>query len=134
MESHLEQRRGTDVHEVNQVNVVNFIKQYLKVDDFTDDEVHNVCGIIDVNGFEIPGPNAIGLYGKACLLEHSCVPNTTRTFDVQLNIVIRAAVMIPKGSHIATSYTDPMWGTANRQMHLRTSKYFTYVLKVSAVL
>ncbi|KAK3888210.1 hypothetical protein Pcinc_007741 [Petrolisthes cinctipes] len=145
MESHLEQRRGTEIHDLNQVNVVDFIQRYLNVHSFTDEEVQIVCGIIDVNGFEIPAQAAcgiigsnglnihepnnlatalIGLYGKACLLEHNCVPNTTRTFDAQLNIVIRAAVMITKGSHIATSYTDPMWGTADRQMHLRTTKYF----------
>ncbi|XP_045622293.2 SET domain-containing protein SmydA-8, partial [Procambarus clarkii] len=124
MESHMKERINTDVHEVNQANVVDFMNQYLKVKSFTPEEIHTVCGIIDVNGFEIPGPNAIGLYGKAYLLEHNCIPNTTRTFDSQLNIVIRAAVKIPKGSHITTSYTDPMWGTANRQLHLKTSKYF----------
>ncbi|XP_037786222.1 SET domain-containing protein SmydA-8-like [Penaeus monodon] len=127
MESHLEQRVNTDVHEVNQANVVNFMRQYLRVLSFTDEEIHTVCGIIDVNGFEIPGPSIIGLYGKACLLEHSCIPNTTRTFDTQLNIIVRAATKISKGEHIQTSYTDPMWGTANRQLHLRTTKYFKCV-------
>ncbi|MPC50943.1 Protein msta, isoform A [Portunus trituberculatus] len=124
MEAHMEQRRTTDVHEVNQVNVVDFMKQYLKITTFEEDEIHKICGIIDVNGFEIPGPNIIGLYGKGCLVEHNCIPNTTRTFDAQLNLVIRAAVKIPKGSHISTSYSDPMWGTANRQLHLTTTKYF----------
>lgn len=125
MESHLQQRLNTDVHAVNQANVVDFMNHYLKVAAFTGEEIHTVCGIIDVNGFEIPGPNAIGLYGKACLLEHHCVPNTSRTYDADFNIIVRAAVKIPKGSHISTSYTDPMWGTANRQLHLRTSKYFS---------
>lgn len=124
MEAHLDQRRTTNVHEVNQVNVVDFMRQYLKVTTFEEEEIHKICGIIDVNGFEIPGPNIIGLYGKACLLEHHCIPNTTRTFDAQLNLIIRAAVKISKGSHITTSYTDPMWGTANRQLHLTTTKYF----------
>lgn len=125
MEAHLEQRCGTNVHEVTQVNVVDFMSQYLKITTFEDEEIHKICGIIDVNGFEIPGPNIVGLYGKACLLEHNCIPNTTRTFDIQLNIIIRASVKIPKGSHISTSYTEPMWGTANRQLHLSTTKYFT---------
>lgn len=124
MESHLEKRCNTSVHELNQVNVVDFMKQYLKITVYAE-EIHKLCGIIDVNGFEIPGPNIIGLYGKACLFEHNCIPNTTRTFDIQLNLIVRAAVKIPKGSHITTSYTDPMWGTANRQLHLTTTKYFT---------
>lgn len=125
MESHLEERMKSDVHEVNQTNVVDFMNQYLRVTSFAEREVHTICGIIDVNGFEIPGPNAIGLYGKACLLEHNCIPNTNRTFDSHFNIIIRAAVKIPKGCHITTCYTDPMWGTANRQLHLKTSKYFS---------
>ncbi|XP_076056980.1 SET domain-containing protein SmydA-8-like [Oratosquilla oratoria] len=124
MESHLEERKNTEVYLFNQTNVVEFIKNYLKVPDFSEQEVQEVCGIIDVNGFEIPGPNMIGLYGKACMLEHTCIPNTSRTFDSQMNIVVRAAVPIRKGQHITTSYTDPMWGTANRQIHLKNSKYF----------
>lgn len=124
MESHLERRMNTDVHEVNQANVVDFLQKYLRVLNFSEEEIHRVCGVIDVNGFEIPGPNIIGLYGKACLLEHCCIPNSSRTFDPQLNIIIRATVDIAKGEHITTSYTDPMWGTSNRQLHLRTSKYF----------
>lgn len=125
MEDHLEQRRATKVHEMNQVNVVEFMNQYLNITTFEEEEIHKICGIIDVNGFEIPGPNIIGLYGKACLLEHNCIPNTTRTFDIHSNLIIRASVKIPKGNHISISYTDPMWGTANRQLHLSTTKYFT---------
>lgn len=124
MESHLERRINTDVHEINQANVVDFIQKYLRVLSYSEEEIHRICGVIDVNGFEIPGPNVIGLYGKGCLLEHNCIPNSSRTFDPQLNIIIRATVDISKGEHITTSYTDPMWGTANRQLYLRTSKYF----------
>ena len=37
---------------------------------------------------------------------------------------IRAAIPIRKGEHISISYTDPMWGTANRQHHLYETKFF----------
>ena len=33
-------------------------------------------------------------------------------------VVIRAAVNIKKGEHISINYSDPMWGSANRQLHL----------------
>ena len=33
-------------------------------------------------------------------------------------VVIRAAVNIKKGEHISINYSDPMWGTCNRQIHL----------------
>jgi len=124
MESHYEERKNTDIFEINQTNVAEFVQKYLFVKDFNDEEVHKICGIIDVNGFEIPGPNIVGLYGKACLLEHSCIPNTARAYDQQLNIIVRAAVPIKKGEHLTTTYSDPMWGTTNRQYHLRTTKYF----------
>ena len=125
MESHLNDRKTTEVYSVVQTNVADFSKIYLKVDEFSDEEFHTICGIIDVNGFEIPGPNIIGLFGKACLLENSCVPNTTRTFDAGMNIVIRATKLIAKGEHITTCYTDPLWGTSNRNLQLKTSKHFT---------
>ena len=36
-------------------------------------------------------------------------------------VVIRAAINIKKGEHISINYSDPMWGTANRQLHLGQS-------------
>ena len=39
-------------------------------------------------------------------------------------IGFRAAVPIKKGEHISIMYSDPMWGTANRQTHLYETKYF----------
>lgn len=124
MESHLEERKKSKATELDKCNVIDFVRGYLKFQDFTDEELYKICGILEVNGFEIPAPNFVGLYGRACLLEHSCLPNTLRTFDVEMNVIIRAAVDIKKGEHLTTSYTDPMWGTSSRQMHLRTTKYF----------
>jgi hypothetical protein len=37
---------------------------------------------------------------------------------------VRAAIPISKGEKIAISYTDPMWGTINRQHHLQQTKFF----------
>ena len=41
-------------------------------------------------------------------------------------VVIRAAVNIKKGEHISINYSDPMWGTCNRQIHLG-ERLFVYV-------
>ena len=40
---------------------------------------------------------------------------------MMIRVVIRAAVNIKKGEHISINYSDPMWGTCNRQIHLGKS-------------
>ena len=85
------------------------------------------------------------LYANISILEHSCINNASKHFDgdnrlaiiwepslnenrhyiVFINpyysdsrVVIRAAINIKKGEHISINYSDPMWGSANRQLHL----------------
>ena len=58
------------------------------------------------------------LYANISILEHSCINNASKHFDGDNRVVIRAAVNIKKGEHISINYSDPMWGTANRQLHL----------------
>ena len=41
--------------------------------------------------------------------------------NISSRVVIRAAVNIKKGEHISINYSDPMWGTCNRQIHLGES-------------
>jgi len=52
------------------------------------------------------------------ILEHSCINNASKHFDGDFRVVVRAAVNIKKGEHISINYSDPMWGTASRQLHL----------------
>lgn len=60
----------------------------------------------------------------ASLIEHDCVANATKTFTSDGQVVVRAAVPINRGDRIALSYTEPMWGTINRQRHLQQTKFF----------
>lgn len=62
-----------------------------------------------------------GLYANISILEHSCINNASKHFDGDSRVVIRAAINIKKGEHISINYSDPMWGTANRQLHLGQS-------------
>ena len=79
-----------------------------------------------------------GLYANISILEHSCINNASKHFDgdnrvviryctvlycsvLYCTVVIRAAINIKKGEHISINYSDPMWGTANRQLHLGQS-------------
>ena len=58
------------------------------------------------------------LYANISILEHSCINNASKHFDGDNRVVIRAAINIKKGEHISINYSDPMWGSANRQLHL----------------
>ena len=54
LETHTEERRGSDLWRVNQNNVVNFLRQACRMEQqFTEEEIHEACGAIDVNSFEI---------------------------------------------------------------------------------
>ena len=109
--------------------MVRCFRQFYKLpkEDYSDDEILHICGILFVNAHELPvtiTPTQ-SIYKNASLVEHSCMNNASKHFDMNTNIQIRAAVHIRKGDHISIMYSDPMWGTANRQQHLRETKYFT---------
>lgn len=54
-----------------------------------------------------------------------CQKNWGKILELQrVQFQIRAAVPIRKGEHISIMYSDPMWGTANRQQHLYETKFF----------
>ncbi|CAH0564026.1 unnamed protein product [Brassicogethes aeneus] len=97
--------------------------------DVSRETIHKVCGIIDVNALEInQNAEVSALYPTAYLMEHSCLSNTSHTFDSESNgykITIRAALPIKKGDHITTMYTHALWGTQARREHLRETKYFS---------
>lgn len=93
--------------------------------------LHRICGIMEVNamniglGFDNDG-EVSALFENACILEHSCLPNCYYTFDTkkQFKITMRAGRLIKAGEHLSIMYTHMLWGTAMRQEHLLTNKYF----------
>ncbi|KAG0724321.1 SET domain-containing protein SmydA-8, isoform A [Chionoecetes opilio] len=128
LESNSDMREGTEVAAITQQTVVDIIHNRLQLEDeFGTEIIDKVLGILDTNAFEIrlPDSSILGVYQKASLLEHDCIPNTHRTFDADLNLVIRAAVPIKRGQHLTSCYTEPLSTTNGRQEHLRSTKYFT---------
>ncbi|RXG60318.1 Protein msta, isoform A [Armadillidium vulgare] len=124
MEDHLTERKKCErYHEVKNF-IVNIILNYFNLKSFDEEEIQKICGILETNGFEVPEQNLVALYGFGYLLEHSCVPNTTRTLNSSLHLVVRAAVDIKAGHHISTSYINPFWGERIRKVHLLKFKYF----------
>lgn len=94
--------------------------------------LHRICGIMEVNALNISlefdnTEEVSALFGHACILEHSCLPNCYYTFDTkkQFKIRMQAGRQINKGEHLSIMYTHMLWGTHMRQDHLLTNKYFT---------
>ncbi|KAF2365894.1 Zinc finger MYND-type [Trinorchestia longiramus] len=127
LESHQERRSHTENAAITQHTVVDIITERLKIERYDEELIKKVLGIIDTNAFEIrlPDSSIQGVFGQGAMLEHSCIPNTHRTFDADLNLVVRAAVPIKRGYHLTSCYTEILATTVARQEHLLTSKFFT---------
>lgn len=101
LESHLKFRGpSTDTYKRVQENIVNYLKEhfltFLKqieensssktlLEDASDEIIHKVCGIVDVNCLDVTLPSqtvASAIYNGACLMEHNCIPNTRHHFEI----------------------------------------------------
>lgn len=129
LESHCENRRGGSKYQADKIWVVDYLHRFFKLnpDEYSTDEILKVCGIIQVNGHEVPLTDApyVAIYDTGSMLEHSCVPNCSKTFTSNGHLLIRTRnINIKKGEHLSISYTDPLWGTAQRLAHLADTKFF----------
>lgn len=145
MESHVEQIKGTELEKEFDDRIVsylneNFLECLKKYDDRSEKKVFanletraalfKVCSIIETNAMCIRLDNKDelnGIYKIGCLLEHSCAPNCYFSFDTQngFKLRVRAGRDIAKGENISIMYTNCLWGTQQRQEHLRLTKCFT---------
>lgn len=87
MEHHSDLRRQTKMWDVYQVNVVEFLRKTCGLSDqFSEEEIHSACGILDVNSYEIrllDGQGALGVFPLASMLSHNCVSNTHHVIDAK---------------------------------------------------
>lgn len=129
MESHNEIRKNIpEVWKRNQMTVVDKILKEWKLTEFTEDEIHTICGILEVNAFEIghEGVNIRGVYPTAFLMSHDCIPNTNHSDDGSDNftLTVRASTNIPLGYPITLSYVYTLQNTIRRREHLLENKFF----------
>lgn len=101
---------GTEAYEET-MNIIQHIEHILP-DSATKDLVRKICGIIDVNALDtIPPEGSVALYERACLLEHSCLPNTRHSFTMddkgRPRITVKAVCPIKKYIHLV-SYIFPI--------------------------
>nr|XP_023028005.1 protein msta-like [Leptinotarsa decemlineata] len=128
MEHHNDIRQNIpEVWSANQENVVNRIIRDWRLTQFTENEIHTMCGVLEVNCFEIgqQGVNIRGLYPTAFLMAHDCVPNTNHTDEnINYRLTVRASTHISPGYPITMSYAYTLQNTLKRREHLFDNKFF----------
>ena len=125
---------------------MNRIRNQWKLSEFSEEEIHTICGILEVNCFEVGGGNgtsARALFSEAYLMCHDCVPNTNHTDDpITHQLIVRTTKPLKKGETISLSYAYTLqvrllsfqpWyllqtlnqqGTLKRRQHLNEAKFF----------
>lgn len=128
METHNELRRTKPIWYFNQVNIVDYLRGPCKLNRFSEDLIHSVCGMLDVNSFEARASSGYlirCLYPKLAVMSHDCVSNIHHTIDSNdLKVAVKAAINIPENGELFCSYTYSLWPTLIRREFLIESKYF----------
>ncbi|XP_037915703.1 SET domain-containing protein SmydA-8-like isoform X2 [Hermetia illucens] len=132
MECHTEERKRELIWESYKRTVVEPLLKHLKEafrrTPVNEEFIQKICGIFDVNAFEIRGPDGIdclrAIYPSAALMAHSCIANTLVSVDDSFQIKIYATRLIRKDELIHYNYTNPLLGTAERRKQLALGKYF----------
>lgn len=94
----------------NQKTIVNRVRNQWNLLQFSEEEIHRICGILEVNCFEVGGGQngvspARALFPEAYLMCHDCVPNTNHTDDPATHeLVVRSTKALKKGDVISLSY------------------------------
>nr|XP_966477.1 PREDICTED: protein msta, isoform B [Tribolium castaneum] len=110
----------------NNVNVVDFVRNVCKMDQFCDDLIHTVCGILDLNAIEVRAPSGYlirCLYPKLSQISHNCVTNLFQTVTPEdFKITLRASGNISENQELFYNYVYPLWPTLIRRDFLKENK------------
>ncbi|CAH0563390.1 unnamed protein product [Brassicogethes aeneus] len=134
MEHHNEERKKRPIWQFNQTNVVDYLRGPCKLERFSEDLIHTVCGILEINAFESRTPSGSMLrclYPKLAIMSHNCVSNVHHAIDCagkfdskDFRVFVRSATDVKKGEELYSSYTYSLWPTIVRREYLRESKFF----------
>lgn len=128
MEAHTEIRKNIKtLWSRNQTMIVDRIRNEWQMKEFSEEEIHQVLGYIEVNCFEVGqnGAKARALYPNAFLLAHDCRSNTSHSDEPKTHKMnIMATVTIKQGDPITLSYAYLLQGTLKRREHLQEGKFF----------
>lgn len=138
MEAHQTERRGTAIWKTHHKTTIepllaSNIKSLIKSVDVDADLLQRICGVFDVNSFEIRAPDGLGclrsLFPYAALLAHDCVANTMVSIDDHFQMKISSNRPIKSGEMVTYCYTNPLWNTSKRRESLLVGKYFNCMCK-----
>ncbi|KAH8384725.1 hypothetical protein KR093_006485 [Drosophila rubida] len=134
MESQLAVRRDTDIWRHYQEQVIaplqatGLLLQLHKGADINAELLQRLLGIADINAYEIRAPESggamRGIYMRAALFAHSCMPNLVTAIDEQRHIKVYANRAIAAGEILYNCYTNILLGTEERRHILKTGKCF----------
>lgn len=128
MEAHNKIRSKREHWKSDHVNVVEYLRKQLKLDRFSEELIQTVCGILEINTFEIRtlnGYSARALYPVVALMNHSCVSNTCHSISpTDYRIRLRSTVKVSPGGELYGSYTHSLLPTMLRREHLLEGKHF----------
>ncbi|KAH8328871.1 hypothetical protein KR074_008212 [Drosophila pseudoananassae] len=132
MESQLTARRGTEIwknyqeHAYDPLENTGALKQLNS--EANEDLVQGLLGVLDVNACEIRAPESggsmRGLYRRAGLYPHSCLPNLVTAIDDERRIKVYANRFIAAGEILYNCYTNILLGTEERRHILKAGKCF----------
>nr|XP_012234311.1 PREDICTED: LOW QUALITY PROTEIN: protein msta, isoform B-like [Linepithema humile] len=128
MEAHNKVRCQKKQWASDHVNVVDYLRKRLKLDRFSEEHIQTICGILEINTFEvrtIKGYSARGLYPTVAMMNHSCVSNTSHSISpIDYRIRLRTTLKVPAGGELYASYTHSLLPTLLRREHLFEGKHF----------
>lgn len=119
LEAHLDDRKNTWIWRSHEINVVSVLKE-LGIEEANEkDLLQKICGILDVNSFEVRSPEfrevaanpnefLRGVYLQAALMTHDCVGNTHLAVDDEFKLYIHASRGIKKGEMILFNYVNAL--------------------------
>lgn len=127
-QSHLEENMKFLVYHILKKRLLPFFNDKLNIV-ITENELLTLCSILDTNTFDVRDAkgkiNIRGLYTTANLLTHQCKHNTKHSFQGKnFELLLTTTVPIKEGEIISATYTQTLWGTMNRRLHLKRFKHF----------
>jgi len=96
------------------IQIIRRLRVPVEIEPPSTELMQKLCGILDVNAFELRSPDALddlllrGLYIEATLMAHDCRGNTHLTVDDNFQLTVYASVAIKQDEPILFNYTSSL--------------------------